>query len=107
MKKTLFLMLTAMSFVLISCSKNDDSPSKSTLNGTTWISPDDGDGERTIIFGDGTFRFTLIYKGKTEIDKKGTYVYSKPNVTLSDGTKGVVVGNTMTLGEDAIEYKKQ
>lgn len=106
MKKILFLILAILPLVLTSCSKDDDS-SNETLNGTTWISPDDGDGERTIIFGDGTFRFALIYKGKTEIDKKGTYVYSKPNVTLSDGTKGVVVGSTMTLGEDAIEYKKQ
>ena len=52
MKKYLFLMLAlaGIMFSFVSCSSDDDD--LTSLQSTIWVSPDDGDGLRTLTFGD-------------------------------------------------------
>lgn len=110
MKKTLFLLFAVLAFM--SCS-SDDNNSDTSLNGTTWVSPDDGDGVRTLIFGTSTYTFKLEYDGDIK-SSTGTYTYSAPKVTLKEGTStfsATISGTKMTTdktddGDYIVYYKK-
>ena len=99
MKKYLFLMLAlaGIMFSFVSCSSDDD----------------DGDGLRTLTFGEKDFYVTISKKGNTQIDR-GNYIWDPPIVrfTYTDRkTKkletaiGKVEGNKLKINE--IVYTKQ
>lgn len=111
MKKNIFFMLLILT-LFMSCSGSDDESTES-LNGTTWVSPDDGDGVRTIVFGSTTFSFKIEYAGNVD-SSSGTYTYNPPKVVLTQGGvswPATISGSKMTTdttedGDYVIYYKK-
>ena len=71
MKKYLFLMLAlaGIMFSFVSCSSDDDD--LTSLQSTIWVSPDDGDGLRTLTFGEKDFYVTI---SKIEVTISGTHL---------------------------------
>lgn len=101
MKQLLTIAVVALLFV--SCSKKD-SVSKNELYGTRWSLRHDADNFLTLNFADNT---NVVLSGKSDGEAsyyKGTYMYSKPNVSVKiteDGEtinmNGTVTGNVMSL----------
>jgi hypothetical protein len=114
MKKYLFMLLAMLPIMMLTaCSSDDDDNSSVSLKGTTWISPDDGDGERVIKFTEKEFYFTITYQGETDSDN-GTYTYTPPFVNLTainqdtnklETESGKIDGNKLTFGD--IVYTKK
>ena len=113
MKKYLFLMLAlaGIMFSFVSCSSDDDD--LTSLQSTIWVSPDDGDGLRTLTFGEKEFYGTLSHQGNTQTEN-GTYTYEPPFVKLTytdEKTKkqktetARIEGKTLKLND--IVYTKQ
>ncbi len=112
MKKQLFYLLAFLPIFLFTACSSDDDDTMVTLNGTTWISPDDGDGVRVLKFGKKEFYYTITSKEKTESDE-GTYTYNPPFVSLTyinfetnklETIIGRIDGDNLILGE--ITYTK-
>ena len=113
MKKYLFLMLAlaGIMFSFVSCSSDDDD--LTSLQSTIWVSHDDGDGLRTLTFGEKDFYVTISKKGNTQIDR-GNYIWDPPIVRFSytdrktkklETAIGKVEGNKLKINE--IVYTKQ
>ncbi|MDR1983610.1 MAG: hypothetical protein LBQ28_02150 [Prevotellaceae bacterium] len=114
MKKVFYLAiaaLLAMSFTFTSCSKDDEVTTPDSLTGTSWGISAGGESV-TLTFSTQSL-FTFAYSGSEgEEIFGGTYVYSKPKVTLSDGEDeiyGTVDGNKLTLdffGDELVLTRK-
>jgi len=113
MKKLVFMtliVLMAMSFAT-SCSK--DEKDTNDLVGTSWIDEND-DYKQVISFdSENTFKATYTdYYDDSKQTQRGTYIYKKPNITLTiiDGgeefiIRGTINGNTLKLtNEDDETY---
>jgi len=111
MKKVLFLMVVVLAFM--SCSSNDDHDTTDSLNGSTWISPDDGDGIRTLVFSSTSFQYKYEYEGDVNTGS-GTYSYDPPTIMLKMGSEAITAtinGDKLTTNPtedgDYIVYHKQ
>lgn len=107
MKKCLLFLLAFMPMLFTACSSSDDDnvTELSSLVGTEWYSPDDGDGARFLSFKENKYIFVINYKGKTD-GNSGTYTYNPPYVTLKQtfpkeesSEYGKVNGDKLTIGE--------
>jgi hypothetical protein len=79
MKKNtfLFLAITALAFLITSCSKDDTTtPTNSTPEGT-WV----GTGQYSTMFGGPTYPFTLTFKANGSIDIVGNNSTAVDNAT--------------------------
>ncbi len=111
MKKVLFLLFTVLAFM--SCSSDNDNDAIGTLNGTTWISPDDGDGIRTLIFASNTYTYKVEYAGEVQTSS-GSYTYNPPKVMMKEGanTLSATISDTKLTtdptkdGDYIVYYKK-
>lgn len=111
--KKLFALLLCVTFVLTSCSKDDDD--STSLDGTTWEAYEkEGDVEykSTIRFHKSTFNYEgyETYRGvKDEFKGSGTYTYDHPNIVMTEGgeTETVTIkDNKFVLGDNVIYTKK-
>lgn len=103
MKKTLLLLLLLIPMLAISCSSDDDV--NTSLDGTSWVSNDEG--ERKIKFKKKEFEYKFILKNVKQ-EYVGTYVYNPPFISLtylempsgaSKTIKGTIKDNTMKVGD--------
>lgn len=106
MKKILFLFLTTLAVLFVSCVK-DDEVDDNSLSGTVWdYYQVDGTDEYggTLKFRKSTFSYSgyEIINGVTDdFSNKGTYTYDYPNVVLAWKNKietGTISGNKMIFG---------
>lgn len=121
MKKITFLLVAFIATMFCGCSSDDDD-SSNFLEGTTWVSYEEGDGERlTLIFQKTTATFIYEYDSNgdgilnsadTKEESSVTYTLDGNNITIKEGsntTSGTISGNKMTLSSDGdyvIYYKK-
>lgn len=113
MKKYFLILLAILPMLLFSACSSNDKEVTASLNGTTWVAPEDGDGLRTMRFTEKEFIFTIVYNGEVDTDG-GTYTYTPPFVNFTainrdthklETTTGKIEGKKLTLGE--ITYFKQ